>query len=129
MLTRILSIWIVLAVLAVLNGTLRQYVFMPRVDEQVAHVITTFLLCTVILLVTRWTADWIGVDTRQRAWFTGLTWLVLTIAFEFLVGHFVFGSPWSKILADYNVARGRVWVLVLITTLIAPVLSLRPPVA
>ena len=122
-------VWLAIAVLAVLNGTLRQFVLVPRVGDQVAHVLSTFILCTVILLVTRWTVDWIGFDTREHAWLVGVSWLLMTVAFEFLVGHFVFRNPWSKILADYNVARGRVWILVLITTLIAPVLSLRTPPA
>ena len=41
-------------------------------------------------------------------------------AFEFLAGHFLFGNPWSMRVADYNLAAGRVWVLVLLATLVAP---------
>jgi len=44
----------------------------------------------------------------------------LTLAFEFLAGHYLFHNPWSRLLEDYDVARGRIWILVLFTTLLAP---------
>jgi hypothetical protein len=50
----------------------------------------------------------------------GLLWLVLTVAFEFLLGHYVSGATWETQLADYNLLRGRLWPLVLLTTLLAP---------
>ena len=34
--------------------------------------------------------------------------------------HHAFGPPWSKHLADYDLTRGRVWLLVLVVTLVAP---------
>jgi hypothetical protein len=49
-----------------------------------------------------------------------LTWLVLTVIFEFLFGHFVMGHPWSSLFHDYNLLAGRVWVLVLIWIAAAP---------
>jgi hypothetical protein len=50
---------------------------------------------------------------------------VLTLAFEFLAGHYLFGAPWPQLLADYNVLRDRIWVLVLATTALAPWLTAR----
>ncbi len=46
--------------------------------------------------------------------------LVMTIAFEFLFGRLVSGCSWNDLLHDYNLCAGRVWVLVLIWTAIAP---------
>jgi hypothetical protein len=48
--------------------------------------------------------------------------LGLTVGFEFLAGHYLFGNPWRRLLEDYNVVRGRVWMLVLLTTALAPLL-------
>jgi hypothetical protein len=50
----------------------------------------------------------------------GAVWLALTLAFEFLAGHYLFGSSWERLLADYDLLRGRVWILVLLATLFAP---------
>jgi hypothetical protein len=51
--------------------------------------------------------------------------VALTLGFEFLAGHFLFGDPWSQLLEEYNVFRGRIWILVLVTIAIAPRLCAR----
>jgi len=43
------------------------------------------------------------------------------VAFEFLFGHYVMGHPWSRLVQDFNLLAGRVWALVLLTTLFAPI--------
>ena len=50
----------------------------------------------------------------------GAMWLVLTILFEFVFGHFVMEHSWGKLFADYNILEGRLWSLVLIWTFIGP---------
>ncbi len=52
----------------------------------------------------------------------GVLWLVMTVAFEFGFFHFVMGKLWEAMLADYNVLRGRIWVLVLATVLLGPII-------
>lgn len=76
-----------------------------------------------LILLAAWlTLDWIGPDSWRDAGRIGVTWIVLTLAFEFLAGHYLFGTSWEKLLADYNVFRGRIWPLVPLTTLAAPLL-------
>ena len=53
----------------------------------------------------------------------GFLWLSLTLMFEFGVGYYLFHRPWEHLIADYNLARGRVLILVLIVTLKAPFLA------
>jgi hypothetical protein len=69
------------------------------------------------------TIGWIRTVSARDAWTVGSVWLSLTLAFEFLAGHYVFGHPWRRLLADYDVSRGRIWVLVLVTTVVAPVVT------
>lgn len=57
-------------------------------------------------------------------WATGLYWMVATVAFEFLFGRYVAGNSWERLLADYDLTAGRVWVLVPLTLLLAPRLAL-----
>ena len=52
----------------------------------------------------------------------GVLWPIMTVAFEFGFFHFVMGKPWEALLADYNVLRGRIWVLVLATVLLGPII-------
>jgi hypothetical protein len=96
--------------------------------EQAGHVVSTLLLSAIILGAAWVLLPWMHPRTTRDAWIVGALWLVLTVAFEFLGGHYLFGDPWEDLLAAYNVAQGRIWVLVLITTLLAPVVAfaLRP---
>lgn len=59
----------------------------------------------------------------RNAWRVGVFWLVLTLAFEFLAGHFLFAEPWANLVAEYNVLGGRLWSGVPRTSLLAPVLT------
>lgn len=127
-----IAVWLLLAVLAVANAGLRNALISPRIGEQGGHVLSTILLCFVIFVVAWAVIRWVGVAEAREAYFVGSLWLVLTVSFEFLAGHYVFGNPWETLLADYNLARGRVWVLVLLATFYAPrvalaVRRLRPP--
>jgi hypothetical protein len=49
----------------------------------------------------------------------------MTVAFEFLAGHYIFGSPWDRLLEDYNLFGGRIWLLVLATSAFAPLIMAR----
>jgi hypothetical protein len=55
----------------------------------------------------------------------GALWVVMTVGFEFGFGHYVDGAPWSALLADYDLTRGNLWILVLMTMGAAPVLARR----
>jgi hypothetical protein len=123
--TRALVVWFGLLVVAFANGALREMVVVPAVGDTAGHAISSITLSAAILLVAWFTIVWIHPASAADAWTIGALWLTLTLAFEFLVGHYVFGNPWSRLLADYNVAAGRIWVLVLMTTVVAPAISAR----
>lgn len=112
-------------VVAIANGAFREAVLRPRLGEPAGRIISTLMLCALILLIAVLSIGWIGPATVGQAFVVGLVWLGLTLAFEFLAGHYLFGDPWEKLLADYNILRGRLWVLVPITTLLAPWLAAR----
>ena len=56
----------------------------------------------------------------NEALLIGDEWVLLTIAFEFLAGYYLFGASWDALLAQYNVSRGEMWELVLVTMFVAP---------
>lgn len=121
MLLRAAVIWCGILVLASLNGAGRDLLLLPRLGDPAARAISTIVLCGLVLLVTWRTIRWISPRSRGEALTVGLLWVVLTLAFEFLAGHYLFHKPWTALLADYDVRSGRIWILALLTTLIAPV--------
>jgi hypothetical protein len=78
------------------------------------------MLCVLVVVLTYVTIGWIRPWSTRDAWIVGGIWVALTLGFEFLAGHFLFRNPWSQLLEDYNVVRGRIWVLVLVTIALAP---------
>jgi hypothetical protein len=112
--------WLVMPVIGIINGTIREYGYKNALGELRAHQVST--ITGIILfgfyiwaLSLRW-----KIQSSAQAIAIGLMWLVMTVAFEFLFGHYVMKHPWSKLLYDYNVFEGRIWVLVLLWILVAP---------
>lgn len=120
---RKLIVWGGICLAAILNGAFREKILTPRTGEQAGHVISTLILMAIILLGTIWAFPWMKTSTAREAWLTGVLWMVLTLAFEFLAGHFLFHTPWRSLLVDYKITRGRLWVLIPLSTLIAPILA------
>ena len=58
--------------------------------------------------------------TSKDGWLIGVGWALLTIAFEFAAG-LAGGSTVSELLAAYNPLSGNLWLLVLATTLLSPI--------
>jgi hypothetical protein len=115
-----LGVWCLLLLLAVVNGGFRDTWLSPRLGDPIARAISTLLLCGLILLTTWLTIRWIRPTSSRAALGVGALWVVLTLMFEFGVGHYGFGKPWLELLADYDLSRGRIWMAVLVVTLLAP---------
>ncbi len=117
---KMLIVWLLFMVGAITNGALRVKAIIPFTGESVGHIISTVMLCVIIVAITWATIAWIGPNTARQAIMIGALWLILTLAFEFGVGYFIGHHSWSEMLADYNVLKGRVWVVVPIITFLAP---------
>lgn len=116
-----LGIWFVFVVVAVLNGTFRNLFLEPRIGKYAGHVISTIILISSILLVTfLFLRSLKAKYSRADLLLIGLFWAFLTSMFEFLFGHYVIGNPWEVLFADYNIFKGRLWSLVLVTEFFAP---------
>jgi hypothetical protein len=125
MLGRALVVWVGILLLASANGAVRDLLLAPRLGDTVARAISTLVLCALVTLVTWWSIAWIGPRSAGRALAVGACWVAFTLAFEFLGGHYLFHKPWSALLADYDVRRGRIWVAALVVTFLAPLWTVR----
>lgn len=123
MLVRTLLSWCLLLGVAIGNGFVRESFITPRTGRGVANAVSTVLLSLLIVLVGGMATAWVGPRSLQDAWIIGVLWLLLTLAFEFLAGHFVFGRPWSELLSEYNLLAGRIWIMVLVVTLMTPIVA------
>ena len=122
---RSIVVWLLLLFLAVMNGGLRNAVLTPRLGEIGGHITSTMLLCAAMLVVTSLTIGWIRPTTSTEALMIGGGWVLMTVAFEFLAGHYFFRTPWARLLEDYDLFGGRIWILVLATSAFAPLVMAR----
>lgn len=113
-------LWFPLPVIFIANGIIRQFGYAPYMSELAAHQLST-VIGLILLGAYVWAIErlWPLASGAQAA-VVGAVWLLLTVAFEFLFGHFVVGHPWSALLHDYNLAAGRLWLLVPLWTALAP---------
>jgi hypothetical protein len=116
------GVWLVMLVAAFINGAIRELLIVPQVGEQVGHFLSVFVLSGVIFGITYLFIRALGPLPARMLLGVGLFWLVLSLLFEFGFFHYVMHAPWSKLLADYNIFRGRLLSVVWLTMLFAPLL-------
>lgn len=114
--------WVPMVAIAIGNGILREFTYGKRVSERTAHQISSFtalvLFGIYVFVLTRvWKLESFG-----QAVGIGALWVGLTVAFEFGFGHWVAGHSWKKLLHDYNLFAGRLWILIPLWLLLAPAL-------
>ena len=116
--------WFLFMILAIINAGIRNGFYKPIIGDLRAHQLSTIIFIAMIIIVTYLILRFSNLKlTDKESFIIGTVWLLLTICFEFLAGHYAFGNSWEKLLADYNILEGRIWSLVLVTTFLAPYLT------
>ena len=122
---KFLIIWFCFIPVAILNGGLREYVLTKAIGAEWALPVSGITLSVCIFLIT-WLLlpRMIKAFTSKDGWLIGIGWALLTIAFEF-AAELAGGSTVSELLAAYNPLSGNLWLLVLATTLLSPIIVKR----
>jgi hypothetical protein len=116
------GVWLVMLVAAFMNGALRELLLVRLVGEYVGHVISVLILSGAIFGITYVFVKAIASVSSSTLLGIGLFWLVLSLLFEFSFFPYVMHEPWEKLLADYNLFRGRLLIVVWLTTLFSPLI-------
>lgn len=117
--------WFVMLLVSVANGTLRDFTYGKYMDELNAHQLSTISGVLLLGFVIWRFMRFYPAASGKAALSIGLFWMALTVAFEFLFFHYIGGHSWAELFANYNIAQGRVWVVVLIWIAVAPYLFFR----
>lgn len=119
---KVVGVWLCMLVTAFLNGALRELLIVRLAGEQVGHVLSVVLLSGAIVGITYLFVRALEPLPASTLLGIGLCWLTLSLLFEFGFFHYAIHEPWDKLWADYNIFRGRLLVVVWLTTLFAPLL-------
>ena len=106
-------------IIAIINGAARDLWYNKYVSEMAAHQISTLSLILLLSLYIHFIIKRFPPKSASQALLIGLIWVTLTLGFEFGFG-IIRGNSWIKLLDDYNLMEGHLWVLVPIWTFLAP---------
>ncbi len=124
-LLKLTLIWVLLLVVAMATGSLREFLLAPRWGEDLALPVSGLLLALLVFLVTWLLLPWVGHLPRNRYLLAGLYWLLLTLAFEILFVIVVLQDGWQVIFSLFHIASGNLFSLVLLALVLSPWLVAR----
>lgn len=118
---RLLSVWLLLAVLMPLNGALREFGFKKWMSVQAAEVLSVVTGIAVILVTTFALFRIRPGEPTARLVAQSVTLVALTVAYEFAIG-LKGGQSFSELASHYAIWRGELWPLVLVALAATPFL-------
>ena len=110
---RALGVWGLLTLAMVANGVARLYLLVPLLGVRGAELASAAIGVALILAITRPFIRSLNFVSPLEYGEIALSWMGLTVAFEFGFGHYVAGASWSALLANYDLLEGRTWPVVL----------------
>ncbi|MFN2125337.1 MAG: hypothetical protein ACK2UP_17705 [Candidatus Promineifilaceae bacterium] len=117
------GVWLVLVLLAILNGIVRENVLLPQLGNAIALPLSGVSLSLLVLITAYVFIPVFGRPGRSGYIGIGLFWLLLTLSFEFLFGHYIIGTSWQDLAQVFNIMQGNLFTLVLIVTVASPWLA------
>lgn len=116
-------IWFLIAVLAVGNGVFRQSVLVPGIGHSLALPLSGIILSVIVFAVTCLFFSFFGKQTVLGYFLIGVQWVVMTLVFEFMLGHYLLDRSLSEILQVFDIMNGDFFLIVLLVSLFSPLLS------
>jgi hypothetical protein len=115
--------WVGAAAIGVANGVTRQAVYANRLGDRQAHQVSSITAVAAELGYARAIhRRWPLAEARQAAE-VGFLWMLMTVAFEFLFGHYVGRQSWTELAEDWDLVHGRLWPLVVASIGLAPTIA------
>ena len=118
-------IWFAIAVLAVLNGWIRDTLVAPALGMGWALPLSGIFLSVIVFAATWFAFGFLRLDSRSACVGVGVQWVLMTLVFELIVGQLVGDKPWSEWLKVFDLAGGNLFLLVLLACLLSPCIVTR----
>lgn len=119
---KVLMVWVGILILAIANGLLRESVLLPTFGTPAALVLSGLILSALILVVAYLSLPWLQVNSNAQLFLVGISWLALTLVFEFSFGLWQ-GESWPELLEAYSFKDGNIWLVVLLVTTLSPYIA------
>ena len=117
-----IGIWFLIVPLAILNGILRETLLQPLGAFSLP--VSGLLLCACILCIAIQLIPRIPGLQARDTWLIGAIWFCLTNLFD-LSMYLMEGQSFWAYLQTFDLSSGNLWVLVVLTSLLAPRIGFR----
>lgn len=115
-----IDVWLLIVIAAILNGGLREIFLTPLLGAQLSLPISGITLSVLVFVITYLSIPFLS-DVKSGAYLRiGLFWIILTLSFEYLFGHYVMGKSWNEINQVFDVQNGNLFIVVLFVTALSP---------
>jgi hypothetical protein len=115
---RALLVWLLIVAAESVQGSLRRMLFDPDVEFVVRQV--SVLTGALIIFAITWACiRWLRIRSTVGALGVGVLWVVLTLAFEIVIGR-ALGLSWPRIASDYDLLHGGLMPLGLLAMALTP---------
>ncbi len=116
---QIIGIWFLIIPLAIINGGLRENILIKL--GSIALPLSGIILSICIFIVAYLLIPKIK-NCKQRDYIVfGIIWFILTNLFDLFM-YISEGGGIGELLNSYNFLKGNLWILVVITTFISPIM-------
>jgi len=115
-----LATWASLAVAAAFIGAMGGAYLSERIGSYATHVVDVLLMIAATYGLTYLFVDGYEIVDVQLLLGIGISWSILAIGLELLVGRAVFGEPWARLGRAYNIKKGQLYSMVILALLISP---------
>jgi len=119
---RLLRAWLIILPMMIANGAFRELVLERWVAPMFAETLSVCLGIAIIVVMTRYLLRPLAGQSATALVRASVTLVLLTVAFEFLFGHYVDSKSWSELVANYAIWEGRLWPVALIALAFMPFL-------
>ncbi len=117
------AVWLIIIFAESLHGTARAILLEPLVGDFRARQIAVFTGALIILTISFLFVRWLRAINSRQLLAVGFLWLVLTVAFEILLGRFVMRLSWERIFSDYDISSGGLMPFGLLFLIFAPFIA------
>lgn len=105
--------------IAIANGAARDLWYKKYLGGLKAHQVSTVSFIIALAVYIGFIINRYPPRSAMQAILIGLSWVALTLIFEFGFG-ILRGNSLKHLLEDYNIFKGRLWVLIPVWLLLAP---------
>ncbi len=119
---KVSAVWLAIVILAIGNGLFRESVLVPYLGQGAALPVSGISLSFIVFIVTYLAFPIFSKNDSLTYILVGVQWVLMTLLFEFVFGHYVIGKSWSDLIQVFNVLKGNLFVFVLVTSLFSPII-------